>query len=184
MIRLKDIQLNKSETALADLRAKWNDLEQRLSTLQEQDRLLRETESTLRQRIDANTEQIVSLQEDIRRKDAHAAQLDASLKALKTGSDQNARNLQRIRSLSEDLEDLARRREVYMTNILARYREATDSLRTLGLQLENRTEGASIGRNDVSRIQTAIAAADEDMRQLRNLSTRSRQLQRELLALK
>lgn len=184
LIRLKDQQLNKSETALADLRAKWIELEQRINTLQEQDRQLRETETALRKNIDENTEQIVALQEAGRQKDARLQQHESTLKALKADSDRNARSLQRVRALSEDLEDLARRREVYITNILARYREATDSLRTLSLQIENRTEGVSIGRTDLSRIQSAITSADEDMRQLRSLSTRSRQLQKELLALK
>jgi chromosome segregation ATPase len=184
LIRLKDIQLGKSETALAELRSKWADLDQRFSSLQEQDKQLRETEAGLRKLIDANTDQIVALQEEGRKKDARAAQLEASLKALKAEGDQNVRNMQRVRALSEDLEDLARRREVYITNILGRYREATDSLRTLSLQIENRAEGPSIGRNDISRIQSAITSADEDMRQLRALSTRSRQLQKELLALK
>jgi len=184
LIRLKDEQLNKSESALADLRAKWTELEHRLASLQDQDRQLRETEAALRKNIDANTEQIVALQEANRQKDVRAAQLEASLRSLKTESEQNVRSFQRVRALSEDLEDLARRREVFITNILARYREATDSLRTLSLQIENRTEGPSAGRNDISRIQSAITSADEDMRQLRSLSTRSRQLQKELLALK
>ncbi len=184
LIRLKDQQLNKSETALADLRAKWTELEQRVTTLQEQERQLRETESALRKNIDENTEQIVALQEAGRQKDARLQQQESTLKTLKAESDRTARGFQRVRALSEDLEDLARRREVYITNILARYREATDSLRTLSLQIENRDEGVSIGRTDVSRIQSALTSADEDMRQLRALSTRSRQLQKELLALK
>ncbi|MEP7365342.1 MAG: hypothetical protein ABI972_18975 [Acidobacteriota bacterium] len=184
LLRLKDVQLGKSESALADLRAKFSDIEQRLATLQDQDRQLRDTESTLRKSIDANTDQIVALQESSRQKDTRASQLEASLKALKSESEQNVRSLQRVRALSEDLEDLARRREAYITNILGRYREATDSLRTLSLNLENRTEGATVGRTDISRIQAAITSADEDMRQLRSLSTRSRQLQKELLALK
>jgi chromosome segregation ATPase len=184
LIRLKDVQLGKSESALADLRSKFAELEQRLSTLQDQDKQLRETESSLRKSIDTNTDQILALQEANRQKDSRTTQLEASVKALKAESEQNIRSLQRVRTLSEDLEDLARRREVYITNILARYREATDSLRTLSLNIENRTEGASVGRTDISRIQTAITSADEDMRQLRALSTRSRQLQRELLALK
>jgi chromosome segregation ATPase len=184
LVRLKDEQLSKSESALADLRAKWTELEQRLASLQDQDRHLRETEAALRKGIDANTEQIFALQEANRQKDARSAQLEASLRSLKTESEQNVRSLQRVRTLSEDLEDLARRREAYITNILGRYREATDSLRTLSLQLENRTDGSSAGRTDISRIQTAISSAEEDMRQLRSLSTRSRQLQKELLALK
>lgn len=184
LIRLKDQQLNKSETALADLRAKLAELEQRLSSMQDLDRQLRDTESALRKNIDENTEQIVALQEANRQKDARANQLEASLKALKTESDKQGRSLQRVRALSEDLEDVARRREVYITNILARYREATDSLRTLSLQMENRTDGGTASRSDISRIQSALTSADEDLRQLRSLSTRSRQLQKELLALK
>ncbi|MCC7235358.1 MAG: hypothetical protein IT163_08645 [Bryobacterales bacterium] len=184
LIRLKDEQLTKSETALADLRTKYAEIEQRIAAVQEQDKQLRDTETTLRQRIDANTEQIVELQQANKQKDTRLGEQDASLKVLRTASEQQARSLQRVRALSEDLEDLARRREVYMANILGRYRDATDSLRTLGLQLENRTDDAPIGRTDISRIQSALSSADEDMRQLRSLATRSRQLQKELLAVK
>jgi len=184
LIRLKDAQLGRSESALAELRAKWAELEQRLAAVQDQDKLLRETETTLRQRIDSNTEQIIELQQANQQKDTRISQQEAALKSLKAESEHNLRSLQRVRKVTEDLEDLARRREVYITNILGRYREATDSLRTLSLQIEDRAEGANINRSDVSRIQSAIASADEDMRQLRSLSTRSRQLQKELLALK
>lgn len=184
LIRLKDEQLTRSETALGELRAKYAELEQRITAVQEQDKQLRDTEAGLRQKIDANTEQIVELQQSARQKDTRLGEQDAALKSLRAAGEQQARSLQRVRSLSEDLEDLARRREVYMANILGRYREATDSLRTLGLQLENRTEEAPIGRTDISRIQSALSSADEDMRQLRALSTRSRQLQKELLAVK
>lgn len=184
LIRLKDEQLTRSETALGELRAKYAELEQRITAVQEQDKQLRDTEAGLRQKIDANTEQIVELQQAAKQKDTRLGEQDAALKSLRAAGEQQARSLQRVRSLSEDLEDLARRREVYMANILGRYREATDSLRTLGLQLENRTEEAPIGRTDISRIQSALSSADEDMRQLRALSTRSRQLQKELLAVK
>lgn len=184
LIRLKDEQLTRSETALGELRAKYAELEQRITAVQEQDKQLRDTEAGLRQKIDANTEQIVELQQSAKQKDTRLGEQDAALKSLRAAGEQQARSLQRVRSLSEDLEDLARRREVYMANILGRYREATDSLRTLGLQLENRTEEAPIGRTDISRIQSALSSADEDMRQLRALSTRSRQLQKELLAVK
>lgn len=184
LIRLKDEQLGRSEAALAEVRAKLAEMEQRFNTIQEQDKQLRDTESALRQRIDQNTEQIVELQQASRQKDARLEQQEESLKTLRAESEQHARSLQRVRKLTEDLEDLARRREVYMTNILGRYREATDSLRTLGLQLENPGESPSVGRSNISRIQSALALADEDMRQLRSLTTRSRQVQKELLGVK
>lgn len=184
LIRLKDEQLSRSESALAEVRSKLAEMEQRFQATQEQDKQLRESEAALRQRIDQNTEQIVELQQSSQQKDARLAQQEAALKTLRAESEQHARSLQRVRKLTEDLEDLARRRENYMTNILARYREATDSLRTLGLQLENPGEGPAATRPDISRIQSAIASADEDMRQLRSLTTRSRQVQKELLGVK
>ncbi len=82
-----------------------------------------------------------------------------------------------LTKISDDFDDLNRRRDQYMTNVLRRYREVTDLYRTLSL----RQEGP---RDDLSRIQNAISLAEEDMRQLQSLNAQARRLQRDLQAAK
>jgi hypothetical protein len=98
--------------------------------------------------------------------------------------EESNRNGLKWRKLADDMEDVARRRETLVTNLSTRYREASDTLRALSLQLENRGAGAASGPNDLSRIQNAVTLAEEDLRQLRSLSARARQLQKELAAAK
>lgn len=82
-----------------------------------------------------------------------------------------------VGQLSAELRDITRRQQVYATNILRRYREVTDMFRSLPGMVESKGNGP-----EVTRIQTAISMADEDVRQLNDLSARLARLEKRLPA--
>lgn len=83
----------------------------------------------------------------------------------------------RTASVSKELDDLIRRREVLMTAMLRRYRDVTDQYRNFTLNAQTReTTGAGLQAGDLSRIQTAIQQAEDDLRQLQSLHARVTQL--------
>ena len=79
--------------------------------------------------------------------------------------------------LSGELRDITRRQQVYITNILRRYREVTDIFRVFPGMIESKGNGP-----EVSRIQTAISMADEDVRQLNDLNVRLGRLEKRITA--
>ena len=81
---------------------------------------------------------------------------------------------------AQELEDLHRRRELLLASINRRYREVTDQYRTLSLRVQGRAEqlGLDPGAGELSRIQTSVQQAEEEMRQLNGLSAQVAKLLR------
>jgi DNA repair exonuclease SbcCD ATPase subunit len=80
------------------------------------------------------------------------------------------------------LQDLNRRREVYLTSILRRYRDITSEFRAMSSMLDtsrDQTSSACSGAV-LSRIQNAVTSADDDMRQLTELNARAQKLEKQL----
>ncbi|MFN0100485.1 MAG: hypothetical protein ACKV2U_00180 [Bryobacteraceae bacterium] len=78
---------------------------------------------------------------------------------------------------SKEIEDLNRRREAFLTSLLRRYREVNDLYRNFTLNAQTReTPGTGLQAGDLSRIQTAIQQAEDDLRQLQALNARMAQL--------
>jgi len=85
----------------------------------------------------------------------------------------------RAAGASKEMEDLNRRREAYLTTILRRYREVSDLYRNFTLNAQTReTSGPGLQAGDLSRIQSAIQQAEDDLRQLQTLNARMAQLAR------
>jgi chromosome segregation ATPase len=80
---------------------------------------------------------------------------------------------------SKEVEELNRRREGYLTTILRRYREVNDLYRNFTLNVQTReAAGPGLQAGDLSRIQSAIQQAEDELRQLQTLNARMAQLAR------
>ena len=81
------------------------------------------------------------------------------------------------------LQDLDSRRDALLTSILRRYRDITSQFRAMSGQLgSNRDSNTSNPFTDaaLTRIQSAVSSADDDLRQLSDLSAQARQLEKKL----
>jgi len=81
------------------------------------------------------------------------------------------------------LQDLDSRRDALLTSILRRYRDITSQFRAMSGQLgSNRDSNTSNPFTDaaLTRIQSAVSSADDDLRQLSELSAQARQLEKKL----
>lgn len=85
----------------------------------------------------------------------------------------------RVAAATREMEDLNRRREAYLTTLLRRYREVSDLYRNFTLNAQTAEgPGNALQAGDLSRIQTAIQQAEDDLRQLQTLNARMAQLAR------
>lgn len=81
--------------------------------------------------------------------------------------------------VSKEMEDLNRRRETALTALQRRYRELTDLYRNFSLSAQTReSSGSSLQAGDLSRIQTALQQAEEELRHLQTLNARVAELAR------
>lgn len=84
--------------------------------------------------------------------------------------------------LVASLEELDRRRDAYLTSILRRYRDITSQFRAMSGMLDagRDTNSTNLSGEALTRIQNAIAQADDDLRQLSELNAQARQLEKKL----
>lgn len=182
-LRDRNERLSTAEASLSETRSRLSDLEGRMATLTEQSTQALTNEKSLRQELENATRLIASLQTEGKARDAKSTDLDvAQQRLLKQSNEAAQKSAARTLELATELEDIARRRENYLNQILTRYREATEQFRALSLRLDNPRDGGSPLSTDLSRIQQAIQHAEEDMRQLRALNQGSTRVLKELAA--
>jgi len=182
IIEEREKQLTSAEGMLRDMQSRLQEMTTKLEQLQDQQAKLQASEAQLRERVDSLTQQAAGQEAAVKSKEVRLAEVEQSNQELRKKSDDSGRRLARLQQLAESFDELARRREAYLTNILGRYREATDLFRAVSVRLEQPRDSSVplIGASDVSRIQNAISLAEEDMRQLRGLNTRAATLQKDL----
>lgn len=140
----------------------------------------------LRDELDAAKRTSAMLEAELRsRTDALAkaetAYKQANERVAKMAAD-SASTTRQITANSREIDDLSRRRENYMTSLQRRFREVTDLYRGFALDQQNRGTNVSGGVNnsnppmmqagDLSRIQNAIAQAEDDLRQVQTINAR------------
>ncbi len=177
----KELETARSQSE--EFRQKLEQADQRLATLEEQQKKLTQAESAARSQVESLTEKVRELDNQRAAQATRIADVENRNIELRKRQDDSGRKLAQLRQIADNLEDLSRRRESFLTTILQRYREATDLFRAMALRLDNMPDRSAAGSNDLARIQNAISLADEDMRQLRALNTRVTQVQKELRAL-
>ncbi|MGC4048579.1 MAG: hypothetical protein QM757_03495 [Paludibaculum sp.] len=68
-----------------------------------------------------------------------------------------------------------------MNSLQRRYRELTDQLRALAVRLEHSERDSPVtAAPDISRIQTTVQSAEDDLRQLLSLNTQAQSLTQKL----
>jgi chromosome segregation ATPase len=111
------------------------------------------------------------------------AALEADNAKLKTDSAADTTRANEVAHAISSLQDLDRRRDVYLTSILRRYRDITSEFHAMSSMLDTSHDPSSSACSDavLSRIQNAVNSAEDDLRQLNELNDRSQKLEKQLL---
>jgi chromosome segregation ATPase len=156
--------------------------EEREKALASVEELRQKEEADLQSQIDTLKQDLESAQAELQASRQRLAALEADNAKLKTdGSAGTARAAELARVLA-DLQDLDSRRDAHLTSIMRRYRDVTSQFRAMSGVLGSSRGSNSSPFNDaaLSRIQNAISAADDDLRQLSELNAQARQLEKKL----
>jgi chromosome segregation ATPase len=190
VIAKKEAVIERLDRELAETRATLTDLQTQLSTSNDQ-----------------NTKALATAQENLQKQQADSqAQLDDLQKKLDAALAQSDIARQRVAALEADnaklktntatvttqsaevshiiagLQDLDRRRDIYLTSILRRYRDITDEFHAMSSMLDTSHDASSSACSGavLSRIQNAVNSAEDDMRQVNELNARSQKLEKQL----
>lgn len=166
----KNAKLAGAESAARELRERFVDLEARLAQATRENQQLASSRKDVEERLDTATRMAQSLREQTEGREERLAQAEVGSRDLRKRGEEAARKLAKLAELTEQMEDVARRRDVYLNSVLRRFREATELFRTLALRVDN---------PDLARIQQTITAADEDLRQIQTLGAQAARLQKD-----
>jgi uncharacterized phage infection (PIP) family protein YhgE len=189
-IAKREVVIERLDRELAESRATITDLQTQLSTANDQNaQALATAQGNLQKQQADSQAQLEDLQKkldaalaqaDIARQ--RAAALEANNAKLKTDTTAATTHDADVARIMASLQDLDRRREVYLTSILRRYRDITDQFRAMTSMLDtshDQGSGACSGAV-LSRIQNAVTSAEDDMRQVSELDARSQKLEKQL----
>ncbi len=123
---------------------------------------------------------VTATEAELKAKNERMLRLETSEKLVREAAGKAEINSAKALRTAQELEDLNRRRELLLGSINRRYREVTDQYRTLSLRVQGRAEqlGLDPGAGELSRIQTSVQQAEEEMRQLNGLSAQAAKLLR------
>lgn len=158
------------------------DLEEKLEASTRETQRLASSEKDAREQLDTAKRLAEALQTEMQGKSVRSGQLETNNQQLRQREQEAKQRIERLVKLSEQMDDLNRRRDVYLSNILRRYRDVTDLYRTLNLQFSNPRDGVSPASNDLSRLQNAIYQAEDELRQLQSLNQQALRLQKDITA--
>lgn len=169
------------QTSVTELHNRAGELEGTVERLTEENKRLLGAEADLKDQL-ASTQRVVkAMDAELKSKADRVAQLEASLRKYRDEAAGADRRLSQISEVVNELEDINRRRENYLTSLQRRYREITDQLRGLAMRLDTQRDSpSSAGITDVSRINTAVQSAEEDLRQITSLNAQAQRVARRL----
>lgn len=120
-----------------------------------------------------------AVQAELRAKAERLLKSETSEKLLQERATRAESAAAKVAVSTKELEDLNRRREAFVTTILRRFREVNDLYRNFTLAAQTRdTPATGLQAGDLSRIQSTIQQAEDDLRQLQTLNARVAQLAR------
>jgi len=139
-------------------------------------------EADLQSQIDTLKQDVESAQAESQASRQRFAALEAEDAKLKTDSSASAARAAEVARVLADLQDLDNRRDALLTSMMRRYRDVTSQFRAMSGVLGSSRDSNSSPLSDaaLSRIQSAIATADDDLRQLSELNAQARQLEKKL----
>jgi DNA repair exonuclease SbcCD ATPase subunit len=142
----------------------------------------RKREQDWRDRLDSFQQQLDSARAGAQAARERAAGLEADNAKLKNESGAGSARAAELRKAMAGLQDLDRRRDVYLNSIIRRYREITGQFRAMTGVLDSSHGSDSESYNGValSRSQNAISLAEDDLRRLNEMNSQAHQLENKL----
>lgn len=179
--RLQDA-LNQSIADGARLQARINDLESHADAAAIEKRGLAAELSASRNDLVSANRTMETVRAELNENKSRLTELESASAKWKQESAATGQSAAQLDQTVSELEDLFRRRETYLNNILRRYREVTEQYRSLVGVMDSRRDrqSAPVSSPEISRIQNAISLAEEDIRQIHALDAQVQRLEKKL----
>ena len=179
-IHMRDA-LGQSSAEVARLQARVSELQTGVENATEENRRLASAAEELKRSLADANQTIETIRAELKANSGRMAQIESANAKLKEEASTAGQSAVQLKQTASDLEGLFRRREMYLNNILRRYREITEQYRAMsGVMDSQRDRGVATSAAEISRIQNSIALAEEDLKQINVLNAQAALLERKL----
>jgi predicted nucleic acid-binding Zn-ribbon protein len=178
-------ELSEAQANIMGLQAQLlNSSEENEKALASADERHQKEQADLQSQLDALKQELESAQAESQASRQRLAALETDNAKLKSDNNAASARAAEFARLVAQLQDLDSRRESYLTSIMRRYREITSQFRAMsGMLGSSRDSNSASPFSDaaLTRIQSAVSSADDDLRQLTELNAQARQLEKKLM---
>lgn len=186
----RDVQIGELRKALSDAKGVAAHLQERVAAFDDERTTISHSandryttaQSDWQARFNDLTQQVEQAKAEAKSAQAQTAELEKSITHLKQQDSDSAAKIAETSRLIANLQELSRRRDTYLTAVLRRYRDVTNQFRAMSGMLDSNREQSSSALSGpaLTRIQTTISMAEDDLRQLNEVNAQAQQLERKL----
>jgi len=179
--RLRE-SLAQSTAETARLEARIADLQSQIETATTENRRLSAAGDELKRNLADASQTIDNIRAELKTAADRITQLENASAKVNQDAAAGKQSAAQMKQNVSDLEGIFRRREMYLNNILRRYKEVTEQYRALSGVLDSRRDrdAAPVNGTEISRIQNTIALAEEDFKQINALNVQASRLEKKL----
>jgi CII-binding regulator of phage lambda lysogenization HflD len=177
-------ELSEAQASIMGLQAQLsNSNEEREKAVANANELLQKEKEDWQTQLESLKQDLESAQADAQASRQRLAALEAD--NVKLNNNNNAASVRALdlAQVVVQLQDLDSRREALLTSMMRRYRDITSQFRAMsGMLGSNRdsNSGSPFTDSALTRIQSAVTSADDELRQLGELNAQARQLEKKL----
>jgi chromosome segregation ATPase len=182
-------RLAQTQQQLADTKAQLQTLQQHaqqiefnLSQLQNDNKRLTTTAGEAREEADGLRRLNETIEAELKSKAARVDTAEALARRAQSETGDARQKLNLTASTLRELDDIANRRDSYLSNLQRKYRDVNDQLRSLTARLDRYRDSNSAPEfsTDLPRLQSLVQSAEEDLRQVQSLNSQAQRLSRKL----
>jgi chromosome segregation ATPase len=171
-------QLTAANKSVDNLQGRIQELEYTIEKTTAENKRLAASEAEWKERVAAVNRVLDAQHAQMRGTEERLAEADAANRRLRDDSRAASDKAAQVPRLLRDLDEINRRREGYVSNILRRYRDLTDRYRTIASRLDR--DNSAPGASELGSIQNAISMTEEDLRQLGSLNAQAARIQQKV----
>lgn len=196
-LRASDAARAETVRALAELQKRFDSLQSQLQSVQTakselesslesaraERKRLSNAEAELKEGLAAARRVVEVMESELKTKNDRVSSLESDLRRLRDSNAADSRRSSQVGAILNSFEDLNRRRENTLTSLQRRFRDLTDAYRALALRLDTQRDSQTplqITSAEVSRINSAVQSAEDELRQLSTLNAESQRLTQRL----
>jgi chromosome segregation ATPase len=179
--QLRD-SLKRTTDQVTQLETRVSDLQAEIATLTAENRRLNLTGEELTKSTGDANQTVETLRAELKNNAGRLAQLETANSKLRDDISTGRQSATQLSQLTAELQDVFRRREMYLNNILRRYKDITEQYRSLAGVLDSRRdrEASPVSSVEIGRIQNTLGMAEEDMKQISALNAQASRLEKKL----